>query len=64
MMDKYIGNVVEDEDGELLLEFPIELLNQMGWDEGTLLEWIIEEEGVVLKEAESPPEETQLSLGL
>ena len=51
--DRYIGNVVEDEDGELLLEFPIDLLNQMGWDEGTLLEWIIEEEQVMLKEAEN-----------
>lgn len=50
--DKYIGNVVEDEDGELLLEFPVALLNQMGWDEGTLLEWIIEEENIVLKEKE------------
>lgn len=49
--DRYIGNVVEDEDGELLLEFPVELLNQMGWDEGTLLEWMIEEENIILKEA-------------
>lgn len=52
--DRYIGNVVEDEDGEMLLEFPIELLKQMGWDEGTLLEWLIdEEENVILKEAEN-----------
>ena len=52
--DRYIGNVVEDaETGELLLEFPIELLNQMGWDEGTMLEWMIEEENVVLKEKEN-----------
>ena len=55
--DRYIGNVVEDEDGELLLEFPIDLLNQMGWDEGTLLEWIIEEEQVMLKEAENARED-------
>lgn len=52
MSGKYIGNVVEDENGELLLEFPVEMLNQMGWDEGTLLEWMIEEEQVYLKEAE------------
>lgn len=52
--DRYIGNVIEDEDGEMLLEFPIELLKQMGWDEGTLLEWLIdEEETVILKEAEN-----------
>lgn len=52
--DKYIGNVVEDENGELLLEFPVELLNQMGWDEGTLLEWMIDEEqNVILKEPDN-----------
>ena len=55
--DRYIGNVVEDEDGELLLEFPIELLNQMGWDEGTMLEWMIEEENIVLKEKENARED-------
>ena len=53
MSEQYIGNVVEDENGELLLEFPVEMLNQMGWDEGTLLEWMIdEEENVILKEAD------------
>lgn len=53
MNGNYIGHVVEDEEtGELLLEFPVELLNQMGWDEGTMLEWMIEEENVVLKEKE------------
>ena len=53
MSDRYIGNVVEDENGELLLEFPVDMLSQMGWDEGTLLEWMIdEEERVYLKEAE------------
>lgn len=52
-MSNYIGNVVQDDDGELLLEFPVELLKQMGWDEGTMLEWMIdEEEKVILKEAE------------
>lgn len=53
MSDNYIGNVVEDENGELLLEFPVALLSQMGWDEGTMLEWMIdEEEQIILKEAE------------
>lgn len=54
MNDKYIGHVVEDEEtGEMLLEFPVELLSQMGWEEGTLLEWMIEEEQIVLKEKEN-----------
>lgn len=41
----YVGEVVEDEDGELAIQLPVEMLNQMGWDEGTLLEWLVEEEG-------------------
>jgi hypothetical protein len=59
MNGNYIGHVVEDEEtGELLLEFPVELLNQMGWDEGTMLEWMIEEENVVLKEADDGTKKT------
>jgi len=54
MSDNYIGHVVQDGDtGELLLELPTELLGSMGWDEETLLEWLIEEENVILKEAQN-----------
>lgn len=44
--------IVEDENGELLMEIPDKLLNQMGWDYGTDLEWIIEDGKVLLKEVE------------
>ena len=45
--------VIENENGELLLEFPVELLNQMGWHEDTILEWLTDEEdSVILKEKE------------
>ena len=45
--------VKTNEKGELFIEFPEKLLNQMGWDEGTLLDWMIdEEEKIILKEAE------------
>jgi hypothetical protein len=50
MQNNYIGEVVEDEDGETMIQLPIELLGQMGWDEQTLLEWIIDEEAITLKE--------------
>jgi hypothetical protein len=52
MNEKYIGEVVEV-DGELYLEFPLELIEEMGWDEQTLLEWIIEDEQVTLREKEN-----------
>jgi len=48
----YIGEVIETEDGELAIELPVDMLNQMGWDEGTLLEWLLEEEKVILTEVE------------
>jgi len=58
MNGNYIGHVVEDEEtGELLLELPTELLGSMGWDEETLLEWLIEEEKVILKEAQNGRED-------
>ena len=51
--NSYVGQVIENENGELLLEFPVELLNQMGWHEDTILEWLTDEEdSVILKEKE------------
>lgn len=35
----YTAQVAMDSDGELLLSFPPELLNQMGWDIGDKLIW-------------------------
>lgn len=36
---RYTAQVQMDSDGELLLSFPDELLNQMGWDIGDKLIW-------------------------
>lgn len=36
---RYTAQVGVDSDGELLLSFPEELLNQMGWDVGDKLIW-------------------------
>lgn len=48
---KYTTEVVEDEmTGELLIEIPQHVMNQMGWDYGTDLEWITENGSVYLKE--------------
>lgn len=39
-MDKnYTLEVQKDENGELFFEFPDELLNQVGWSEGDILQW-------------------------
>jgi len=50
-MSVYTVEVQEDKDGELFIEFPVELLNQMGWAEDTLIEWLIGDDGkVTIKE--------------
>jgi len=45
--NKWVVEIGMEEDGELVLPFPIELLAQMGWHEGTELLWNIEDDGTV-----------------
>lgn len=40
----YLGEIVTDLDGSLAVQIRADHLKQMGWDEQTLLEWMIEEE--------------------
>jgi hypothetical protein len=47
MKDKYTIEVQEDKNGQLFIEFPAELLNQMGWHEDTLIEWLVGDDGSV-----------------
>lgn len=48
---KYVTEVIEEETtGELLIDIPQHIINQMGWDYGTDLEWIIENGSVYIKE--------------
>jgi hypothetical protein len=46
----FITTCSEDEDGNLLLEFPDELLQAMGWTEGTTLDISIIGDRLVLQE--------------
>lgn len=41
----YTLELKDDGNGELLIEFPDELMNQMGWDIGTVLIWEEMEDG-------------------
>lgn len=51
MSNKYTVEVQEDKNGDLFIEFPAELLNQVGWHEDTLIEWLIGDDGsVTIKE--------------
>jgi hypothetical protein len=55
----FVTTCSEDEDGNLLLEFPDELLEAMGWSEGTVLDISVVGERIVLTEVKrSDLEET------
>lgn len=48
MSKTYTTTVFEDENGEHCIEIPIDLLNQMGWDEETLLDYRLHDDGSVI----------------
>jgi len=43
---------LEEENDELMMPIPDELLLQLGWDEGDLLEWILEDDHIKLVKVE------------
>ena len=49
---KFITNCEEDEDGNLIINFPDELLEAMGWREGTTLDIDVIGDRLVIREVE------------
>lgn len=49
---KFITHCEEDEDGNLILNFPEELLDAMGWKEGTTLDIDVIGDRIVLREVQ------------
>lgn len=47
---KFITECSEDEEGNLILNFPDELLDSMGWKEGTVLDIDVIGDRLVLRE--------------
>jgi len=47
---KFITNCEEDEDGNLVLPFPEELLKALGWSEGTALDLDILGDRLIIRE--------------
>jgi hypothetical protein len=43
---------LEEENDELMMPIPDELLLELGWDEGDLLEWILEDDHIKLVKVE------------
>jgi bifunctional DNA-binding transcriptional regulator/antitoxin component of YhaV-PrlF toxin-antitoxin module len=50
----YILEVEEDENGEQFLTFPEDLLEEMGWREGDILNWDVQGDGIVLTKVNDP----------
>ena len=47
----YTLTIEESVDGDLYIRLPDELLTSMGWQEGTELTWLVEDDGtIILKE--------------
>lgn len=44
----YILEVQEDENGDQFITFPDEIIEELGWEEGDILEWNLKGDGVVL----------------
>lgn len=47
-MTNYIIEIQEDEFGDLFIEFPDELIEELGWQEGDVLNWDLKGGGIVL----------------
>jgi len=43
---------LEEENDDLLLPIPEEMMVQLGWDDGDLLEWILEDDHIKLVKVE------------
>lgn len=50
----YILEVQEDENGDQFIVFPEEVIDELGWQEGDLLNWDVRGEGIVLSKVNDP----------
>jgi bifunctional DNA-binding transcriptional regulator/antitoxin component of YhaV-PrlF toxin-antitoxin module len=47
-MTGYIIEIQENESGDLFIEFPDDLIDELGWQEGDILNWDLKGDGIVL----------------
>jgi bifunctional DNA-binding transcriptional regulator/antitoxin component of YhaV-PrlF toxin-antitoxin module len=50
----YILEVQEDDNGDQYLVFPDEIIEELGWQEGDLLNWDVRGEGIILSKIHDP----------
>jgi bifunctional DNA-binding transcriptional regulator/antitoxin component of YhaV-PrlF toxin-antitoxin module len=47
-MTDYIIELQETDNGDLFIEFPDDLIDTLGWQEGDILDWRIKDEAIIL----------------
>jgi bifunctional DNA-binding transcriptional regulator/antitoxin component of YhaV-PrlF toxin-antitoxin module len=50
----YILEVEEDENGEPFITLPEEVLEDLGWEEGDVLNWDVKGNGIILTKVNDP----------
>lgn len=50
----YILEVQEDDNGDQFIVFPDEVMEELGWQEGDLLNWDVRGEGIVISKVNDP----------
>ena len=50
----YVVEVQEDENGEQFIVLPDEVIEDLGWLEGDLLNWDVRGEGIILSKVNDP----------
>ena len=50
----YILEVQEDENGDPFITLPDELIEELGWMEGDVLDWDVRSNGIILSKVSDP----------
>jgi len=53
-MSSYILEVQEDDSGDLFIVFPDEVIEDLGWYEGDILNWDVKGDGIILTKVNDP----------
>lgn len=43
-----VVEIQEDENGELFIQFPDDLMERLGWQEGDIIDWEIDDQGRIV----------------
>ena len=50
----YVLEVQEDENGDQYIVFPDEVTEELGWQEGDLLNWDVRGDGIIISKVNDP----------